>query len=236
MRARGSATAAPCRPHLRCGWQGTRLRVTPRCGLKVKVCGITNLEDALAGFFAGADALGFVFYKKSPRYICPDKAANISGILPKKIKRVGVFVDEKVSTVKKIAKLCGLDMLQFHGQESVQYCEKFKGYKVIKAFRISGKKDIEGISKYKTFAYLFDSFSKDRFGGTGNKFNWKILQQAATIKPVVFLSGGLTAGNVGKAVALLKPDWVDVSSSLELNPGKKDYKKMRKFIQRVRSA
>ena len=209
------------------------------CGIdmiKVKVCGITNLEDALAGFFAGADALGFVFYRKSPRYIRPDKAANISRILPKKIKRIGVFVNEKVSTVKKIAKLCGLDMLQFHGQESPQYCQKFKGYKVIKAFRISKQEDLAGISKYKTFAYLFDSFSKTDPGGTGNKFNWKILAQTARIRPIMFLSGGLTAGNIKNAVKLLKPDWVDVSSSLELSPGKKDHQKIKKFIQTVKFA
>ena len=203
--------------------------------VKVKICGITNLEDALASFFSGAAALGFVFYKKSPRFIQPEKAARILRILPKKIKRVGVFVDEKASTVKKIAKLCGLDMLQFHGKESPQYCKQFNGYKVIKAFRISKPQDLEGASKYKTFAYLFDSFSKARLGGTGNKFNWKILAQAARIKPIVFLSGGLTAGNIKQAVKLVKPDWVDVSSSLELKPGKKNHKKIQKFIQKVKS-
>ena len=203
--------------------------------VKVKICGITNLEDALASFFYGAAALGFVFYKKSPRYIRPDKAANISGILPKQIKRVGVFVDEKISTVKKIAKLCGLDMLQFHGKESPEYCNKFKAYKVIKAFRINKQEDLEGLSKYKTFAHLFDSFSKTKPGGTGNKFNWKILAQAVRMRPIVFLSGGLTAGNIKQAVKLLKPDWVDVSSSLELKPGKKNHKKIKKFIQIVKS-
>lgn len=202
--------------------------------VSVKICGITNLEDALISFFSGADALGFVFYKKSPRYIRPLKAANILRILPKKIKRVGVFVDEKVSSVKKIAQLCGLDMLQFHGQESPQYCDKFKGYKVIKAFRISKPEDLERTSKYKTFAYLFDSFSKTKFGGTGNKFNWKILAQAARMKPLVFLSGGLTAGNVRRAIKLLKPDWVDVSSSLELKPGRKDQRKIKNFMQRIK--
>jgi len=201
--------------------------------VKVKICGITNLEDALCSFFSGAAAIGFVFYKKSPRYIRPYKAANISRILPNKIKRVGVFVDEKVLTVKKIAKLCNLDMLQFHGKESPEYCKKFKGYKVIKAFRISKKEDLEGVFKYKTFAYLFDSFSKTNLGGTGNKFNWKILAQAARMRPIVFLSGGLAAGNIKKAVKLLKPDWVDVSSSLESKPGKKNHKKIRKFIQAV---
>jgi len=203
--------------------------------VKVKICGITNLEDALCSFFSGADALGFVFYKKSPRYIPPYKAANISRILPKKIKRIGVFVDEQASTVKKIAKLCGLDLLQFHGQESPEYCKKFSGYKVIKAFRISKKEDLEGVPKYKTFAYLFDSFSKTKPGGTGNKFNWKILAQTATMKPIVFLSGGLTAGNLCKAVKLLKPDWVDVSTGVELKPGKKDHRKIRRFIQVARA-
>jgi phosphoribosylanthranilate isomerase len=203
--------------------------------VRIKICGITNLEDALASFFFGANALGFVFYKKSPRYICPNKAANISRILPKKIKRVGVFVDEKVSTVKRIAKLCGLDMLQFHGKESFEYCKQFKGYKVIKAFRVRQKEDLGGISQYKTFGYLFDSFSKNKFGGTGKKFNWKILAQAATIKAIVFLSGGLTASNVKKAIKLSKPDWVDVSSSLELRPGKKNHKEIQRFIQAVGS-
>lgn len=203
--------------------------------VKVKICGITNLEDALASLFNQADAVGFVFYKKSPRYIRPHKAANISGILPKKIKRVGVFVDEKVSAVIKIAKLCDLDMLQFHGKESSQYCQEFNGYKVIKAFRVSKKEDLEGVAKYKTFGYLFDSFSKNKLGGTGDKFNWKILVQTAKMKPVVFLSGGLAASNIKQAVKLLKPDWVDVSSSLELRPGKKNHKKIKKFMQAVSS-
>ncbi len=202
--------------------------------VKVKICGITNLEDALLSYFAGADALGFVFYNKSPRYIRPIKAANIARILPKKIKLVGVFVDEKVSVVKKIAKFCGLDLLQFHGQETPEYCQKFKGYKVIKVFRVSKKSDLEGINKYKTFAYLFDSFSKFKLGGTGNKFNWNILAQTAKMKPIVFLSGGLNARNVKRAIKLIKSDWVDVSSSLELKPGKKDYQKVKKFIQIVR--
>lgn len=205
-------------------------------GVKVKICGITNLEDALASLFNGAGAIGFVFYKKSPRYISPLQARNISRILPKKIARVGVFVDEKVSTVKRIAKFCGLDMLQFHGEEPPEYCKEFKGYKVIKVFRIGKKEDLDCISKYKTFAYLFDSFSKTKLGGTGTKFNWKILAQAVKMKPVVFISGGLTCNNARPAIKLLKPDWVDVSSSLELEPGKKDHNKIKKFIQSVKAS
>ena len=224
--------------------------------VKVKICGITNLEDALMSYLSGAQALGFVFYKKSPRYINPLKARNIARILPKEIALVGVFVDENSAKVKKIARYCGLDMLQFHGQESPAYCQKFKGYKVIKAFRINKKEDLDNIFEYKTFAYLFDSFSKTKQGGTGNKFNWKILAQSARIKhnktfsseilgrhrtsiepikPSVFLSGGLTVGNVRQAIKLLKPDWVDVSSSLELKPGKKDYKRIENFIKEAKA-
>ncbi|PIQ87816.1 MAG: phosphoribosylanthranilate isomerase [Candidatus Omnitrophica bacterium CG11_big_fil_rev_8_21_14_0_20_43_6] len=199
--------------------------------VKIKICGITNLEDALFSFFAGADALGFVFYKKSPRNISVCGARNISDILPKQILRVGVFVDENVATVKKIARACRLDMLQFHGHESPAYCRKFHGYKVIKAFRIAKPADLAGVTEYKTFAYLFDSFSNSRLGGTGNKFNWKILSQAVTMKPIVFVSGGLTAGNVRQAVKLLRPGWVDVSSSLESRPGKKDHRKIDRFIR-----
>ena len=202
--------------------------------VKVKICGITNLEDALFSFFAGADALGFVFYKKSPRNISVIRAQNISKLLPKKILRVGVFVNENPAKVKKIAQACHLDMLQFHGQESPAYCRKFKGYGIIKAFRIATQEDLDNLSAYKTFAYLFDNFSDEQLGGTGKKFNWKILAQSARIKPIMFVSGGLTARNAGLAVKLLKPDWVDVSSNLESKPGKKDHQKIQRFIQALK--
>ena len=203
---------------------------------KVKICGITNLEDALASLFSGADALGFVFYKKSPRYISPLKARNILRILPKKIFRVGVFVDEDIKTVKRISRVCDLDMLQFHGQEPAEYCRKFKGYKIIKAFLVKGKLDLAKISEYKGCACLFDTFSKSHPGGTGKKFNWNLLRNLDKIKAPVFISGGLTSVNVRKAVKILKPDWVDVSSSLESRPGKKDYNKIKKFIQASRKS
>jgi len=192
------------------------------------------LEDALVALFNGADALGFVFYKKSPRYISPLKASNISRILPKKIARVGVFVDEDIKTVKKIARLCHLDMLQFHGQETAEYCRKFKGCKIIKAFSVKGKPDLAKISEYKGCACLFDTYSKTEAGGTGKKFNWNLLRNLDKIKAPVFLSGGLTVGNVRKAIKLLKPDWVDVSSALESRPGKKEHKKIKQFIQASR--
>jgi len=202
--------------------------------VKVKICGITNLEDALAGLFSGADAVGFVFYKKSPRFITPLKARNISRILPKKILKVGVFVDENEARVKKIARLCKLDMLQFHGDEPPAYCRRFEGYKVIKAFRVRGKIDAVEISRYKVFGFLFDTFSGSKAGGTGRKFNWNLLPNIAKISGRVFLSGGLTAANVRKAVSKAHPDWVDVSSSLESGPGRKDHQKMQKFIKAVK--
>ncbi len=202
--------------------------------VKVKLCGITNLEDALASFLYGADAIGFVFYKKSSRYISPQKAANISAILPKRILRVGVFVDEKAEKVKEAARACHLDMLQFHGNESPAYCRKFKGYKVIKAFRVDKRIAPDEVRRYKTYAYLFDTYSKSKPGGTGEKFNWKLLAQTAKMKRIVFLSGGLNSGNVQKAVKLLKPDWVDASSFLESKPGKKDHRKIKEFIDKCR--
>jgi phosphoribosylanthranilate isomerase len=203
--------------------------------VKVKICGITDLEYALAALFSGADAIGFVFYKKSPRYISPAKARNILRILPKKIIRVGVFVNEKVKVVKKIAEICGLDMLQFHGKESPAYCRRFKEYKVIKAFRVDKNLDFNEISKYQTSAYLFDTYKKNQIGGTGKKFNWNLLKQVVKIKQSIFLSGGLTVSNVNEAVRLLKPDWVDASSSLELSFGKKDHQKIQAFINAARS-
>ncbi|MFA4989623.1 MAG: phosphoribosylanthranilate isomerase [Candidatus Omnitrophota bacterium] len=202
--------------------------------VKVKICGITNLEDALAAFFNGADAIGFVFYKNSPRCIEPLKARKISRILPKNILRAGVFVNAPENKVKKIAKLCNLDILQFHGNESCGYCDKFKRYKVIKAFKVNGKTDLAAIKKYKTYGYLFDTFSKSQAGGTGKKFNWNLLQNTDKINGRVFLSGGLNSRNVKSAIKKLHPEWIDASSSLEAKPGKKDHKKIQQFIKAVK--
>ena len=202
--------------------------------VKVKICGITNLEDALAALFCGADAIGFVFYKKSPRYIDPIKARNISRILPKKILKVGVFVDEREGRIKSISKMCALDFLQFHGNESPEFCSKFKGYKVIKAFKVKDKIDLASLKEYKRFAYLFDTFSKSKVGGTGKKFNWNLLREKGKMNNPVFLSGGLNAGNIKSALKIVKPDWVDLSSSVESKPGKKDHKKILSFIKKIK--
>lgn len=211
---------------------GHQVRRSP---VKVKICGITNLEDALNAVEAGCDALGFVFYKKSPRNILPEKARDIIDKLAKNAVKIGVFVNEKEKNIRKTAKLCLLDMLQFHGDESRGFCKKFKDSKVIKAFRIKDKIDLSKILRYNTFAYLFDTFVKSKPGGTGRSFNWDLLRYLGAIKKPVFLSGGLNAKNVKRAIQVVRPDWIDVSSSVEIRPGKKDHKKVKRFIELIKN-
>lgn len=203
--------------------------------MRVKVCGITNLEDAKASVGAGCDALGFVFCRKSPRYVPPRKARDMIRQLPDNILKIGVFVNPREKTVRHIAKYCGLNMLQFHGRESREFCIRFKGYKIIKAFRVKDKIDCGNILKYKTFAYLFDTFAGARPGGTGKVFDWKLVRHIDGITRPIFLSGGLTAVNVRKAIETVRPQWVDVSSSVEIKPGKKDGKKVKEFIRAAKS-
>ncbi|MFH1888647.1 MAG: phosphoribosylanthranilate isomerase [Candidatus Omnitrophota bacterium] len=202
--------------------------------VKVKICGITNLDDALDSMDAGCDALGFVFYKKSPRYIIPEKASRITAQLPSSVLKVGVFVNTREDSVRRIAKMCNLDMLQFHGDESPEFCVKFHDYKVIKAFRVRDKINLKDTLDYETFAYLFDTFSKSRIGGTGKKFNWTLVRQLDAFNKPIFLSGGLNAENVAEAIKQVRPDWIDVSSAVEIKPGKKDRKKVKKFIEIVK--
>ncbi len=203
--------------------------------IKVKICGITNIQDAKASVAAGCDALGFVFYKKSSRYIVPKKAKKIIDKLPKRIFKIGVFVNGTEKSVKDIAKSCNLDILQFHGDESPEFCRKFPKYRIIKAFRVKDSIDLENVLRYKTFAYLFDTFTKSNIGGTGKKFDWKLIRHIGKIKRPIFLSGGLTAHNVKQALRIVKPQWVDVSSSVESEPGKKSVKKVQEFIRVVKN-
>ena len=210
---------------------GDRFRPNPM--VKVKICGITNLEDALNAIDAGCDALGFVFYKKSPRYIEPKRAKEIIEKLPEKILKIGVFVNEKEKSIRSIANLCKLDMLQFHGNESPEFCQKFGGFRVIKAFRVKDKIDLSEILRYNTFAYLFDAFVKSKRGGTGKRFNWGLLRPLAGIRQQIFLSGGINANNAKRAIQVVWPDWIDVSSSVEIRPGKKDQTKVKEFIEAV---
>jgi len=205
--------------------------------IRVKICGITNSEDAKAAIDAGCDALGFVFYKKSKRYIRPKKAKEIILQLPERTIKIGVFANAQLDTIRKISRLCCLDMIQLHGNESPEFCARLKGYKIIKAIHIKNKKlRMEDLVKYKPFAFLFDSFTPTKLGGTGKTFNWSLLPHACELKSQIFLSGGLTQKNVKKAIKNVHPHWVDVSSSVELKPGKKDIKKVREFIKAAKGA
>lgn len=199
--------------------------------VRVKICGITSLDDALAAIDAGCDALGFVFYKKSPRYIAPSKAKEIIRGLRRDILKIGVFVNEKEKEIRRVAELCGLDMLQLHGDESAQFCARLKDYKIIKAFRVGSRLDAKDLSGYKPFAYLFDTFSRLKAGGTGRKFDWGLLKGIGCLKRPVFLSGGLSTRNILEAIKRVHPQWIDVSSSVEIRPGKKDRRKLRILIR-----
>lgn len=203
--------------------------------VKVKICGITNLGDALCAVNAGCDAIGFIFYKKSPRYITPERAKEIILGLPGEVTKIGVFVNQREKTIKDIAKSCGFDILQFHGNESAEFCSRFKGRKIIKTFRVKDRIDLKEISRYRVFAYLFDTFTDAQFGGTGRKFDWKLIRHLGVLTQPVFLSGGLNEKNVAKAVVSVKPAWVDVCSSIENSPGKKDHKKVKEFIKAAKN-
>ncbi len=202
--------------------------------IQVKICGITNQEDARACVEAGADALGFIFYHKSPRYVSPEQAARIISSVPKRVITVGVFVNAQAQTVKKIARQCHLDMVQLHGNESSEYIEQLKNLRVIKSVRVQNEATLAVLKDYRTFAFLFDSFSKKALGGTGKTFDWKLIKHSGDIRCLIFLSGGLNERNVGRAIGLVRPDWVDACSSLESSPGKKDHRKVKRFIEKVK--
>lgn len=198
--------------------------------LKVKVCGITNLEDALYAVEAGADALGFVFWKKSPRNVNAVFAKDIIRRLPPFITTVGVFVNEDIDELNKIAKSAGLNIVQLHGDESPQYCRGVNA-KVIKAIRVRGTDDIDGLKDYNenTCAFLLDAYVLGLPGGTGKTFNWSLAAEAKKYGRII-LSGGLTPDNVKDAVNQVRPYAVDVGSGVEKSHGKKDHDKVLKFI------
>jgi len=203
---------------------------------KVKICGITNLEDALQSVKAGCDALGFVFYKHSPRYITPRRARSIIQQLPRSVLKIGVFVNAREHTIRKTARLCSLDVLQFHGNESPQFCRRFRNFKIVKAFRVRDRLNKQDLLRYRPFAYLLDSFSASKAGGTGRGFAWKLIRHLDGLKQPIFLSGGLSIRNVRKAIRTVRPQWVDVSTSVEARPGKKDHAKVRLFIRKAKGS
>jgi phosphoribosylanthranilate isomerase len=202
---------------------------------KVKICGITNSADAQAAVAAGADALGFIFYEKSPRFVSLKTAAEISKQLPPFIMRVGVFVNAPEDLILRAISEVGLTMLQFHGDEPPEFCTQF-GLMSMKAFRVRDAESLKEIPKYQTDAYLLDAFSSTTLGGTGKTFNWDLAIEAQKFGKPIFISGGLTPEKVADAIRQVQPFGVDVSSGVEISPGKKDAEKMKAFIAAVRKA
>lgn len=200
--------------------------------VRVKICGITSLADALIAIEAGADALGFVFHAPSPRHVTPELAAEIIAALPPFVQTVGLFVNRDLDFVNETAANCRLDLVQLHGDEPPEYCAAV-ARRVIKAFRVRDPASIEPIRHYHVTAHLLDAYSPSAYGGTGHTFNWEIARRVKSFGPLV-LAGGLTPDNVAEAVAAVGPYAVDVSSGVESAPGQKDPEKVREFIRRAK--
>jgi phosphoribosylanthranilate isomerase len=197
----------------------------------IKICGITNLEDGLQATSLRVDALGFNF-AASPRRVEPDFAKRITLALPKTLLKVGVFVNEDPEEVLRIAEYCGLNALQFHGEESPEYCQKFF-YPLFKAIRIKDFESLKDMEKYHPIIFLLDTYHPLKAGGTGKRFPWEIALRAKE-KGKIILSGGLNPSNVGEAIRKVRPWGVDVCSGVEINHGKKDISKMIAFVKEVK--
>jgi phosphoribosylanthranilate isomerase len=202
--------------------------------IKIKICGITNIEDGLAAAEAGADALGFNFYKKSPRYIDPAKAAEIITRLPPFVTPVAIFVNEREDKIRDIMFTTGIKVLQFHGDERPEFCGRFAA-RAIKAFQVKDRESLKQMVHYHVSGLLLDSYRDGLRGGTGTTFDWHLAVVAKTFGRVI-LAGGLTPGNVAEAVKLVQPYGVDVAGGVEREAGIKDPAKIRKFIAEVRKA
>jgi phosphoribosylanthranilate isomerase len=203
--------------------------------VKVKICGITNLADGQAAAQAGADALGFVFYQPSPRHVSLAAAADIIRQLPPALLKVGVFVNAPADQVFRAIGQCGLNLLQFHGDEPPHYCLQF-GLRTMKAFRLVDVNSLQPLADYPTDAWLLDAWVPGKPGGTGETFNWDLAVEAQKLGRPVFLAGGLTPENVAQAVRRVHPYGVDVSTGVEAAPGRKDPVKLRAFVQAAKAA
>lgn len=202
----------------------------------VKICGITNLEDAVEAIDAGADALGFNFYKPSPRYVTPQSAREIIEQLPDAILKVGVFVNEESpDQVRQIATESGITALQLHGDESPDYCHEFADQYVIKALAVGHNFDTQLVERYQVNGIMLDTKHNTLRGGTGRAFDWSIAQEISKTIPTLYLAGGLSPENIAGAIETVRPYAVDACSSLEDIPGKKNGERMRAFVAAVRS-
>ncbi len=200
--------------------------------MKIKICGITNLEDAMQCYNLGTDAIGFIFYKKSKRYITPEKTKEIIEKLPAFILKVGVFVNESSKKINSISKEIKLNMVQLHGNETPAKVKSID-LPVIKAFRVDDKFNYDSLSKYKNCSFLLDSFDKNDYGGTGKRFEWDKIP--TELKNKIILAGGISANSIKYIYENIKPSAIDVSSSLEITPGKKDQQKVKVFFNKFNS-
>ncbi|MBD3225597.1 MAG: phosphoribosylanthranilate isomerase [Caldithrix sp.] len=199
--------------------------------MRVKICGITNLEDAVVCQKHGADALGFIFYHGSKRYIKPEDANPIIDMLSPFIVKVGVFVNEKADTVNQIAEKLGLSFVQLHGDETPSHVAQIR-WPVIKSFRVHHTFDFAELAPYKHCHFLLDTYNRNDYGGTGTAFNWKMIP--ASLRKRIILAGGISQDNIDEIFQTIRPAAIDLSSSLESRPGKKDHNKVEFFFQRVK--
>ena len=200
--------------------------------MKVKICGITNLDDALLCESSGADALGFIFYKNSKRYISPDSAKKIINQLSPFTLKVGVFVNEDPEIVNQIAGEIGLNSVQLHGDETADYISKIF-LPVIKVFRINNDFNFSKINEVNGASILLDTFSDVEHGGTGSTFNWELIP--SQLRSKIILAGGISNENIEHIINEIKPAAIDISSSLEKEPGKKDQQKVKQFFLKINS-
>ena len=204
---------------------------------RIKFCGITNVDDALAAVNAGADALGFVFAQESPRVIEPQTVAEIGRALPPFVAKVGLFVNAGLETINRVVDVSGIDTVQLHGNEAIELCHQIR-LPVIKAIRV-GDPAAPGslanqIKAYRGLgAVLFDSFDQRQAGGTGRVFDWSEIPERAASDPCFILAGGLRPENVGEAIRQVRPFAVDVSGGIEYAKGRKDHQKMNQFVKEV---
>jgi phosphoribosylanthranilate isomerase len=201
--------------------------------VQIKICGITNIEDGMAAASAGADALGFVFHPPSPRYVTPGRVREIIGSLPSGPCTVGVFVNLAAAEVLQIAELCGLDFIQLHGGETQEYCRRFPRERLIKALSFRGEAGLAEMAGYPVRAFLVDAHDPVRFGGTGKTCDWSQASRAAALHPLI-LAGGLGEENIIAALEAVRPLAVDISSGVEVQPGRKDHEKIRSVIAAVK--
>jgi len=201
--------------------------------VKIKICGITRKEDALLAAELGADLIGFNFWRPGKRYLEPERAEAIARELPPSLARVGVFVDEPVESMLAIARSCGLDLIQLHGDEPPEVLTRLAGFQTIRALCIRQESDLAAIEAHGADYYLLDARVEGLPGGTGQVVDWDLARQAAR-RAEIFLAGGLTPENVAQAIETVQPYGVDVASGGESAPGVKDAERLREFIRAAR--